>query len=164
MSDLLNEIMQDEDTQKDKFLTFVLDSEYFGVDIRFVTEIVGMQKINEIPQSPDYVKGVMNLRGNIIPVIDMRLRFKKEPADYTDRTCIVVIDFKDITAGLIVDRVDEVVNIPGTSIAPPPSFKTGFHARYISGIGKIGEEIRLLIDCDRLFTEEEETELSQIES
>ena len=156
MSEMLSAIKQDEEnTQHGKYLTFTLGEEAFGIEISFVTEIVGIQKINEIPEAPNYVKGIINLRGKIIPVIDMRLRLKKSSAEYTDRTCIVVIDIQTLSAGLIVDSVDEVVMIPDTSIVPPPSFQTGFQNRYIKGIGKSGENIRLLLDCERLFRDEE---------
>jgi purine-binding chemotaxis protein CheW len=163
MSEMLAEITQDEeDTQHGKYLTFALGTEVFGIEIRFVTEIVGLQKISDIPESPDYVKGIINLRGEIIPVIDMRLKFKKSSAEYTDRTCIIVINIEKITVGLIVDNVDEVVTIPDTSIVPPPSYRTGFQNRYIKGIGKSGEDIRLLLDCERLFIDEEIQTLNQI--
>jgi Chemotaxis signal transduction protein len=163
MSEKLAEIVQnEEDTQHGKFLTFALGTEVFGIEIRFVTEIVGLQKISDIPESPNYVKGIINLRGKIIPVIDMRLKFKKSSTEYTERTCIIVIDIQSLTVGLIVDYVDEVVTIPDASIVPPPSFKTGFQNRYIKGIGKSGEDIRLLLDCERLFADEEVQTLSQI--
>lgn len=156
MPEVYEKAMQtDHIAQHGEYLTFVLDKEVFGIDIGFVTEIVGMQKISEIPESPDYVKGIINLRGKIIPVIDMRLKFKKSPAEYNDRTCIIVIEIQDIPVGLIVDVVNEVNTIPDSAIVPPPSFKTGFQNRYIKGIGKSGEEIRLLLDCERLLGEEE---------
>jgi purine-binding chemotaxis protein CheW len=162
MSQMLAEIVQnEEDTQHGKFLTFALGEEVFGIEIQFVTEIVGMQKIRDIPESPNYVKGIINLRGKIIPVIDMRLKFKKDPTQYTDRTCIVVIDIQGLTVGLIVDNVDEVIKIPDTSIVPPPSYRTGFQNCYIKGIGKVNEEIRLLLDCERFFKDEELQTISQ---
>ncbi len=163
MSGLLKEANQGEDdTQQGRYLTFNLEKEVFGIEINFVTEIVGLQKISNIPEMPDYVKGVINLRGRIIPVVDMRLKFKKNLLVYTDRTCIVVIDMQSFTVGLIVDNVDEVVAIPNESIVPPPSYKTGFQNRYIKGIGKSEECIRLLLDCERLFANEEIQTLNQI--
>jgi purine-binding chemotaxis protein CheW len=163
MSNMLAELMQnEEDTQHGKYLTFALGTEVFGIEICFVTEIVGLQKISDIPECPDYVKGIINLRGKIIPVIDMRLKFKKEPVEYDDRTCIIVIDIQKLTVGLIVDNVDEVVTIPDTSIVPPPNFRTGFQNRYIKGIGRLSEDIRLLLDCELLFADEEIQTLNQI--
>lgn len=147
--------LEEENTQHGKYLTFALGTETYGMQIQFVTEIVGMQKISNLPESPAYVKGIINLRGKIIPVIDMGVKFKKEQASYTDRTCIIVMEIHDICVGLIVDRVDEVVAVPDQSIVPPPDFKTGFQNKYISGISKIDKNICLLLDCERLFNEEE---------
>ena len=146
---------EDEDTQKGKFLTFRLDNEVFGIEIKYVTEIIDVQPITYVPQVPDYVKGIINLRGKIIPVIDIRLRFKKEPKEYNERTCIVVIDFKDITIGLIVDCVVEVIKISDDNIVPPPNYKAGFHNPYIKGVGKVGNEVDLLLDCEKIIASEE---------
>jgi len=149
-----------EDTQKGKFLTFTIGKETYGFEIKYVTEIIGIQEITEVPELPIYVKGIINLRGKIIPVMDVRLRFKKEPREYNDRTCIVVIDIHDISIGLIVDHVAEVVVIPPENIVPPPAIKTGFHNRYIKGIGKVGNEVKLLLDCNKLLNDEEINTLS----
>lgn len=163
MAEMLETVHQDEtNAQHGKYLTFLLGKEAFGIEIRYVTEIVGIQEINDLPEAPDYVKGIINLRGKIIPVIDMRLRFKKEAVPYTDRTCIIVIDIMDTAVGLIVDRVVEVVIISDEFIVPPPDFRTGFQNRYIKGIGKSDENIRLLLDCERLFRDEEIETLNQI--
>lgn len=97
----------------------------------------------------------INLRYKIIPVMDVRLRFKKEPREYNDRTCIIVIDIREISIGLIVDHAAEVVVIDPENIVPPPASKTGFHNRYIKGIGKVGSEVKLLLDCDKLLNDEE---------
>ncbi|MBX4261122.1 chemotaxis protein CheW [Clostridium estertheticum] len=156
MAEILEEIMETaEDTQKGKFLTFSVGKESYGIEIKFVTEIIGIQEITEVPELPDYVKGIINLRGKIIPVIDVRLRFRKEPKDYNDRTCIVVINIKETVVGLIVDNVAEVINIDDSNIVPPPQMKTGFHNRYVRGIGKVGNEVKLLLDCDKLLNDEE---------
>lgn len=121
MSEVLNkeEIEQEEDTQQDRYLTFSLGNQIFGIEIRYVTEIIGIQPITEVPEMPDYVKGIINLRGKIIPVIDVRLKFRKEPAEYNDRTCIIVIDIHEISIGLIVDNVAEVLTITEENIVPP---------------------------------------------
>lgn len=146
---------ENEDTQQGKYLTFELGKEAFGMEIRFVTEIIGIQPVTFVPEVPDYVKGIINLRGKVIPVIDMRLKFKKEEIDYTDRTCIIVIDIEEISIGLIVDSVAEVLNIGDDNIVPPPSYKTGFQNRYIKGIGKVGESVVLLLDCKKLISEDD---------
>ena len=156
MAEVLEEILENsEDTQKGKFLTFSVGREAYGIEIKFVTEIIGIQDITEVPELPDYVRGIINLRGKIIPVIDVRLRFKKQPKEYNDRTCIVVIDIKEISVGLIVDNVAEVINIDDSNIVPPPDMKTGFHNRYVRGIGKVGNEVKLLLDCDKLLNDNE---------
>lgn len=156
MAETLDEISKKAaDTQYGRYLTFLLGKEVFGIEIKYVTEIVGIQKISSLPESPDYIKGIINLRGTILSVIDMRLRLKKESVPYTDRTCIVVIDLSETPVGLIVDSVKEVVFIDDQNIVPPPDLSAGYQSRYIKGIGKSGEEIRLLLDCERMFQEEE---------
>ncbi|NMB34458.1 MAG: purine-binding chemotaxis protein CheW [Clostridium sp.] len=145
----------EEDTQKDKYLTFVIGKEVYGIEIKFVTEIIGIQPITQVPELPNYVKGIINLRGKIVPVIDVRLRFKKEPRDYNDRTCIVVIDIKEISVGLIVDSVAEVVDISEEDIVPPPNTNTGFNNRYIKGIGKMDEQVKLIIDCNEFLDDKQ---------
>jgi len=161
---VLNEIDETaEDTQKGKFLTFSIGKEAYGFEIKYVTEIIGIQEITEVPELPIYVKGIINLRGKIIPVMDVRLRFKKEPIEYNDRTCIVVIDIHDISIVLIVDHVAEVLVILPENIVPPSATKTGFHNRYIKGIGKVGSEVKLLLDCDKLLNDEEVENLATLE-
>jgi purine-binding chemotaxis protein CheW len=163
MTEILDEVMETtEDTQKGKFLTFSIGREAYGIEIKFVTEIIGIQDITEVPELPDYVKGIINLRGKIIPVIDVRIRFKKEPKEYNDRTCIVVIDIKETFVGLIVDNVAEVINIEDSNIVPPPDIKTGFHNKYVKGIGKVGSEVKLLLNCDKLLNDDELDKVCQI--
>jgi purine-binding chemotaxis protein CheW len=152
-----------EDTQKGKYLTFQLDSETFGIEIKYVTEIIGVLPVTFVPEVPAYVMGIINLRGKIIPVIDMRLRFKKAPVEYTDRTCTVVIDIRDVTLGLIVDSVAEVINIGGENIVPPPNYRAGFHNPYIQGIGKVGSDVKLLLDCEKIISDEDFTAISEID-
>jgi len=150
---------QQEDTMRGRFITFAVDREMYGIEIRYVTEIVGIQPINRLPETPEHIKGIINLRGKIIPVVDMRLKFKREPAAYNDRTCIIVIDIQDISAGLIVDEVAEVIAIDDESISPPPERETGANSRYLSGIGTVGDAVKLLLDCEKLFSGEEATVL-----
>lgn len=146
---------EEEDTQKGKYLTFIIGNESYGIGIEFVTEIIGILPITEIPELPEYIRGIINLRGEIIPVMDIRLRFKKELKEYNERTCIVVIDISDSSVGLIVDSVAEVINIPEEDIVPPPSLYEGFANRYIKGIGKVGNEVKLLLECEKLLSTEE---------
>jgi len=150
------EVMEiDEDTQKDKYLTFFIDKEIYGMDIRLVTEIISIQPITEIPEVPEYVKGIINLRGKIIPVMDVRLRFKKEFLVYNDRTCVIVIEAREIVLGLIVDGVAEVMRIGEENIVPPPKIRA-VQNKYIKGIGKTGNEVNLLLDCDKLLSDQDE--------
>jgi purine-binding chemotaxis protein CheW len=151
----VNELELEEDTQKDKFLTFEIEKEIYGIEIHLVTEIIGIQPITEVPEVPSYVKGIINLRGKIIPVMDVRLRFKKEFRAYNDRTCVVVIESGNVVLGLIVDSVAEVLVIPEENIVPPPEIKSSKN-KYIKGIGKVGATVKLLIDCDKIFNEQAE--------
>ena len=156
MAEIIDEDMETpEDTQRGKFLTFSVGKESYGIEIKFVTEIIVIQEITEVPELPDYVKGIINLRGKIIPVIDVRIRFKKEPKEYNDRTCIVVVDIKEIYVGLIVDNVSEVITIDDSNIVLPPNIKTGFNNRYVRGIGKTQDGIKLLLDCEKILNDEE---------
>ncbi len=151
---------QQEDTQHGRYLTFNLGEEVFGLEIRYVTEIIGLQPITKIPEVASYIKGVINLRGKIIPVIDMRLKFGKEPEEYTDRTCIVVIDTEEVVVGLIVDKVSEVMSIDDEDVVPPPDQRTGIRNRYIKGIGKVDGNVKLLLDCQTLLDTDETQEIS----
>ncbi len=143
----------EEDTQKGRFLTFNLDKEAYGIEITHVTEIIGIQPITEVPELPDYVRGIINLRGKIIPVMDVRLRFRKSFRDYSDRTCVIVIDINDLSIGLIVDSVSEVIAIPDTEIVAPPEVTKGGN-RYVKGVGKVHGEVKLLLDCNKLLNDE----------
>lgn len=163
MNDLIEtteEEVQEEDLQHGRYLTFSLEKEVFGIEISYVNEIIGMQKINDVPEVSNFVKGIINLRGSIIPVIDMRIKFKKEPCEYDERTCIIIVNINGISAGLIVDKVAEVINIDDNDIAPPPDFRTGFQSRYINGIGKLKDKVVLLLDCEKLFKDDELEEIA----
>ena len=152
---------EEEDTQKNKYLTFSLGREIYGIDICVVIEIIGIQNITAVPEVPDYVQGIINLRGRIIPVVDMRLRFKKEFRAYGDRTCIIVIEVRDVLIGLIVDGVAEVLDIPEENVVLPPQLKASQN-KYIRGIGKTGESVTLLLDWEKLFSEEDEALLGDM--
>lgn len=156
---LQEDISTEEDTQKEKYLTFSLGKEDYGIEIKYITEIIGIQAITQVPELPDYVKGIINLRGKIIPVMDVRLRFGKEAMEYSDRTCIIVVDIMNISAGLIVDRVSEVLSIPDHEIVPPPEISK-FGSKFVKGIGKAGNEVKLILDCEKLLSEEDENILA----
>lgn len=151
-----------EDTMRGRFLTFGVGQEVFGIEIRAVKEIIGIQPINTLPEVPEYIRGIINLRGRIIPVIDMRLKLKKEAAEYTDRTCIIVIETQWISAGLIVDQVEEVLSIDEENISPPPELGKDISSRYVNGIGRVDGQVKLLLDCEKLFSSKETGILDQI--
>ncbi len=150
---------ENEDTQKGKFLTFHLAKEDYGIEIRYVTEIIGIQKITEVPDMPAFVKGVINLRGKVVPVMDVRSRFGMPLRDYDDRTCIVVVNIDDKSVGLVVDKVNEVADIPDAQIEPPPRTSRAA-TRYIQGMGKIGNGVKILLDVQKLLYSDELAMLS----
>ena len=127
------------------------------MNIQYVNEIIGFQAITAIPETEDYIKGLINLRGKILPVIDVRLRFKQDPFEYNDRTCIIVINVKDTVVGLIVEKIAEVVEIPDENILPPPSIGRMDKAQnqYVYGIGRVGDSVKLLLDPDKLLNDED---------
>jgi len=159
----LEEVEELEDTQKNKYLTFVVGREVYGIEIKYVTEIIGFQAITEVPELPDYIKGIINLRGKIIPVMDVRLRFKKESLDYNDRTCVIVIEVNEFSVGLIVDSVADVLDIPEAEVAPPPQFNKEQQSKYIKAVGKVAQEVILLVNCEKLLTETDMKTLAAVE-
>lgn len=156
MAEALNITLDERDEQKGKYMTFKSGIEYFGLKIQYVNEIIQFQAITGIPETEDYIKGIINLRGKIIPVIDVRIRFNQEPLEYNDRTCIIVISVKDTVVGLIVESIAEVVEIKEENILPPPTIGRMNKAqqKYIYGIGKVGDSVKLLLDPDKLLNDE----------
>ncbi len=134
-----------------KYLTFVLGSVYYGLDIQFVREIIGMQDITLVPDVASYIKGVINLRGKVIPVMDVRTRFKMPSRPYDERTCIIVIHVGDWLVGLVVDTVCEVLDIPEADIEPPPEAFGHRQDHFIAGMGKVGDDVRMLLDARKLL-------------
>ncbi len=151
--------MSANDKQRNKYVTFKSGNEYFGLKIEYVNEIIVYQEITEIPESEEYIKGLINLRGKIIPVIDVRIRFKQEPMEYTDRTCIIIVNVNDMVVGLIVEKIAEVVEIKEEDILPPPSVVIGgedkLQNRYVYGIGKVGDSVKLLLDPERILKDDD---------
>ena len=154
--------LDDEDTQKDKFLTFKIASEDYAVAIRFVTEIIGILKITEVPDTPHFVRGVINLRGKIIPVIDVRSRFNLDEKAYGDRTCIIVVNIHDTSTGLIVDEVSEVTSIPENQISAPPKAGKTKNNQFVEGIGKVGDCVKIILDTDKLLNIEQAEDLKDL--
>ena len=155
IDDLWGDDEEDDDTQKDKYLTFRLDVEDYGIEILHVKEIISIQKITDVPDLPDFVKGVINLRGQVIPTIDLRLRFGISPKAYDERTCIIITHMNDIPVGVIVDTVNEVLDIPPEMITPPPSVQKGAAHRFIQGLGRVGEDVKIILNAEKLLHEDE---------
>ena len=142
-----------------KYLTFTLANEEYGIGILKIKEIIGMMPITTVPQTPKYVKGVINLRGKVIPVIDLRLRFGIKSIDYTERTCIVVVEIEGssgtVQIGIVVDSVSEVLNIKGEDIEDTPTFGTKLDIEYILGMAKMEGGVKILLDIDKVLSIDE---------
>jgi len=142
-----------------KYLTFALAGEEYGISILKIKEIIGMMPITTIPQTPEFVKGVINLRGKVIPVVDLRLRFGMERINYTERTCIVVVEISGgsgtVMIGIVVDSVSEVLNIKGGDIEETPMFGTKLETDYILGMAKVQGGVKILLDIDRVLSRDE---------
>jgi len=147
------------DDRAGKYLTFRLGSEEFGVRVDKVREIMGVQEITAVPQTPDYLKGVINLRGKVIPVVDLRLKFRLEAMEYTQRTCIIVVQVPGegapIQVGLVVDAVSEVVNLVAADIENTPDFGEKLSTPFILGMAKLKGKVKILLDIDRVVTAHE---------
>ncbi len=135
-----------------KFLTFVLDEEEYGLEILKVHEIIGLMRITKVPRTPADVMGVVNLRGKVIPVVDLRLKFDMHPIDPTPRTCVVVVQSQGLQFGLVVDQVSEVVDLAADQVDQPPAFGRGIDTDYILGVGKSEERVTVLLDIDRVLS------------
>ena len=154
--DIPDVIVEDE-IQKEQYMTFKCSDEIYGISIKYVNEIIGLSQITKVPETQDYLIGLINLRGKIIPVIDVRIRFGKEPLEYNDRTCVIVIDVKSTVIGLIVDAIDEVAAFAENEITPPPSVSDlAIQAKkYVFGLGRVNGEVKLLLDPDKLINDPE---------
>jgi purine-binding chemotaxis protein CheW len=148
-----------------KYLTFSLADEEYGIGILKIKEIIGMLPITSVPQTPDFVKGVINLRGKVIPVMDLRLRFGMMSMDYTERTCIIVVEITGqtgtILVGIVVDAVSEVLNIKGDDIEKAPTFGTKLNTDYILGMAKMEGGVKILLDIDQVLSSDELSMLSE---
>ena len=148
---------QDQRTTGGKYLTFALGREEYGLEILAVREIFGYMDITAVPHTPKHVCGVINLRGQVISVIDLRSRFAMPPVARTEQTCIIVVEIKSATEhrvsiGIVVDRVSEVLNIPSANIEEPPSFGADLDTSFILGMGKIGGNVKILLNIDKILT------------
>lgn len=156
---IINQAVEHIATKQGKYLTFSLAEEEYGIGIIQIKEIIGMMPITSVPRTPEFVRGVINLRGKVIPVIDLRLRFEMEPADYTERTCIIVVEIdgkaETVVIGIVVDSVSEVLNIIEQDIEETPSFGTQLNTNYILGMAKTESGVKILLDIDCVLTSDE---------
>jgi len=150
-----------------KYLTFTLAEEEYGIGILKVKEIIGIMSITTVPQTPEYMKGVINLRGKVIPVVDLRLKFGMEAMEYTERTCIIVVeiegDNRKIQMGIVVDAVSEVMNIKAGDIEDTPNFGSRLNTEYILGMAKIGGKVKILLDIGKVLSTEEVSLINKTE-
>jgi len=151
-----SEVLADMSFKASKYLTFDLASEAYGLEILKVQEIIGIMPVTRVPRTPEFIRGVINLRGKVIPVVDLRLKFKMEPKEDTRRTSIIVVQIKQegrqVTMGLIVDDVSEVIDIDGENIEPAPEFGASVNTDFIMGIAKINQRVIILLDVDRVLS------------
>lgn len=144
-----------------KYLTFLLAGEEYGLEILKVREIIGIMDITKVPQTPDFVQGVINLRGKVIPVIDLRSKFELERVEYDEQTCIIVVDV-GVMMGIIVDTVQEVHDVPTANIEPPPALGASVDTSFILGMGKVKDDVKMLLDIDKVLTTAELVQLRDV--
>ncbi len=148
-----------------KYLTFSLADEEYGIGILKIKEIIGMMPITSVPQTPEFVKGVINLRGKVIPVVDLRLRFGMDSIDYTERTCIIVVEIEGsagtVQIGIVVDAVSEVLNVNAEDVEETPTFGAKLNTDYILGMAKMEGGVKILLDIDKVLSSEEITTLEK---
>ena len=145
-----------------QLVTFHIGEEEFGVDILAVQEIIRMMQITPVPRAPVYIDGVINLRGKVIPIIDLRRRFGLAPRGHDKNTRIIVIEINNIIVGFVVDAVSEVLRIPASTVEPPPPVVAGVESDYVSGVGKLQDRLLIMLDLDRLLSSEDMEALSSI--
>ena len=154
------------DARAGKYLTFQLSNEEFGIRVLKVREIMGIQEITAVPQTPAHIKGVINLRGKVVPVVDLRLKFGLAAADYTQRTCIIVTQVQGesgpVMMGIVVDGVSEVLNLTGAEIEDTPDFGEEISGRYLLGMAKVKGKVKILLDIDRVLSTQDLHNLNAI--
>ncbi len=162
MSNILNrfkeqseEELEEINSTSEKYLTFIIDKQFYAFHINDVVEIIEMVDITPVPEFPDYAKGIVNLRGILIPIIDVRLRFSKNEMDYNERTCIIILNLKGTQVGFIVDTVDEVIDIDKANISAVPQLSDAQARRFIEGVGKLTNKIVMLVNAQKMLNDEE---------
>jgi purine-binding chemotaxis protein CheW len=157
--DTASQAVKSDNHREGKYLTFTLSDEEYGIGILKIKEIIGIMPITSVPQTPEFVKGVINLRGKVIPIIDLRLRFGMPPIDYSERTCIIVVEIDgqagQTMIGAVVDSVSEVLNIKAEEIEDTPTFGAKLDTDYILGMAKTESGVKILLDINKVLTAEE---------
>ncbi len=151
-----------QDAELMQLVTFSIGEEEFGVDILKVQEIIRTMEITKVPRAPQFVEGVINLRGKVIPIIDLRRRFGLTTRGHDKHTRIIVIELSNMIVGFVVDSVSEVLRIPASTVEPPPPVVSGLESEYISGVGKLEDRLLIMLDLNRLLSGEEQEKLSQV--
>ena len=146
-----------------KYLTFILAGEEYGIEILKVHEIIGMMPITRVPRTPDVIRGVINLRGKVIPIVDLRRRFELDALSGAEATCIIVVQVGGVQTGLVVDSVSEVMDIRGEDVEDAPSFGVDVHTEYLLGIAKSNGRVRLLLAIDRVLTSDDVKALGSVD-
>lgn len=165
MAEEIMEEQQESDSQKGQFMTFKTGKENYGISISYINEIIQMQPITAVPEVEDYIKGLINLRGKIIPVIDIRVRFKMQPLEYNDRTCIIVINLKSMVIGIIVETIAEVITVTDEDIVPPPTLgrRESEQNKYVYGLARVGDSVTMLLDPEKLVKDADMEALEEIQ-
>ncbi len=158
----MEEALKKQDAELMQLVTFSIGEEEFGVDILKVQEIIRTMEITKVPRAPQFVEGVINLRGKVIPIIDLRRRFGLEARGHDKNTRIIVIEINNMIVGFVVDSVSEVLRIPFSTVEPPPPVVSGTESEYISGVGKLEDRLLILLDLDRLLSHEEKENLTGV--
>ncbi|TVR46546.1 MAG: purine-binding chemotaxis protein CheW [Planctomycetota bacterium] len=168
MNEQTNAKVSNDHSLAGKYLTFVAGDEEYGIGILKVQEIIGIMKVTRVPRVSSFIRGVINLRGKVIPIIDLRLRFDLPAQVDSERTCIVVVqirrDNEEVTMGIVVDEVREVMDIAADAIEPPPRFGNGVSTAFLLGMAKVGDKVIELLDIDRVLSQEEMGALQEVSS
>lgn len=151
MAENTNNLMDTEDTQHGKYLSFKIGDEIYGIEISSVIEIVSIQPVTFVPHVPEYVKGIINLRGKVVPVIDIRLKFNKSARDYDERTSIIILEVNEIVFGIIIDRVSDVLNIADEKLVDALNLKNSLHSTFVKKIANYGDTAILILDSEKLI-------------
>jgi len=168
LAEKMDQAVKAMEQREGKYLTFSLANEEYGIGILKIKEIIGMMAVTTVPRTPEYVKGVINLRGKVIPIIDLRLRFGMEAIDYTERTCIIVVEIESesgtVQVGVVVDAVSEVLNVNAEDIENTPQFGISMDTEYILGMAKMEGGVKILLDVDQVLTGEETEAISKVKT